>query len=736
MSEPTQSVFWLGDDRASDASIAGMKASELSRRMKQGHRVPPGFVITTQAFTEGASGAVLRDEAQQEVRAALRTLDGKVAVRSSGVAEDLEGASFAGQYESFLNVDGEAAVFTAIDSCARSADSERVAAYRAHMRVRGAPIAVLVQRMVDARAAGVAFGAHPVTGERHVVVISAVRGLGEALVSGTTDAEEWEVKDEPIRRRGKDRILSEDDARAVAKLARDLSSEPIDLEWAFDDTQLHLLQVRPMTKLPDAISWDPGVAQGFIRNFRFGEWIGAPVTPLFESWILTDLENGLHGEWERLFSAPGPRPLHVVVNGWYFYGGLNYDLSPWQLVKALPSLVTGMWNAKTRAQFFAGTPLLAHLGFDAELERWRQEILPVLEDAVGHAKAHVDRAPISDLPAIVQRLIDATARQFTSVVGVAGYAAKAELALHVFFRKHLPRFDGTIFELVSGAETVPQEHDVEGLDPYFATLGERGPLPPAMSPAGRAKVLAVRDAAEERALAATPPGRRKQLRRLIAEARRAHAARCEQTSTITLGWPSLRKALLRIGGALVERRVILRDDEVFFLSKSELLSALDGASNPIPIHPRRVLWQHQRQLAPPLVIGQPKGLLKDVQKQMAELLHHEEHDAQDALVGMPGSPGRVTGIARVVRSADELTRLEPGEILVAPVTTPLWTIAFSRAAAIVTDTGSVASHASIVAREHGIPAVVGTGDATTRIIDGQSITVDGGRGVVRLSGVA
>ena len=127
-------------------------------------------------------------------------------------------------------------------------------------------------------------------------------------------------------------------------------------------------------------------------------------------------------------------------------------------------------------------------------------------------------------------------------------------------------------------------------------------------------------------------------------------------------------------------------------------------------------------------------MLKQIQTLLSAALHHEEHLAPDALVGMPGSAGRVTGTARVVRSIDELWRLQDGEILVCPVTTPAWTLAFARAKAIVTDTGSMASHASIVAREHGIPAVVATGHGTARIADGQVITVDGGRGVVRLQG--
>lgn len=104
-----------------------------------------------------------------------------------------------------------------------------------------------------------------------------------------------------------------------------------------------------------------------------------------------------------------------------------------------------------------------------------------------------------------------------------------------------------------------------------------------------------------------------------------------------------------------------------------------------------------------------------------------------ALRGMPGSPGRITGRVRILRSMDELGRLEKGEILVSPVTTPGWTPAFSRAAAVITDTGSIASHASIVAREYGIPAVVATGNATSTLHDGQLVTVDGGRGLVMLA---
>jgi phosphohistidine swiveling domain-containing protein len=733
-------VIPLSDPRARVRSIAGGKAAALAALAAEGHPVPPGFVVTPGAFDAAEQVSVLSARAQQELGRALEALAGPVAVRSSGIAEDLAGASFAGQYETVLDVEGVAAVEAAIARCVASARSERVREYRQERGIDAAPMAVLVQRMVKARAAGVAFTAHPVTGERGVTVVSAVRGLGEALVSGQADAEEWEIRAEPVRRRFVLPVLSEREAREVGDLARAVEDGvPVDIEWAIEEGEgagrLCLLQARPMTALPDATTWEPGAPGGYVRNFRLGEWIGAPVTPLFESWILTDLEEGLHGHFERLTGLVTPRPLHVVVHGWYFYGGMRYELGAGAMLRALPRMLVALFDRRKRAMMFAGNPPLAHLGFDVELRRWRDELLPALRHTVERAEGAIDAASPAELVEWVQGIVDETAEQLTSIVGVAGYAAKVELKLLRLLKERAPTFGGSVIDLVAGAEVSPAAHDVEGLDPIFPTLGERGGLPPAPTGAQRARVLARRDEAEALALAAVPDGQRARLRALLAEARRAHAARLEQTGVFTLGWPVMRRALLRLGEALETQGVIGAAGDVFFVKRAELDRALAGERASLPIAERRATWERQRRLAPPLVVGEPTGLLKVIMGEL-ERLNHPEHAEPDALGGMPGSAGRVTGVARVVRSVDELDRLRPGEILVAPVTTPAWTLAFGRASAIVTDTGSVASHASIVAREHGIPAVVGTGDGTARIVDGQRITVDGGRGVVRLSGAA
>jgi pyruvate,water dikinase len=118
----------------------------------------------------------------------------------------------------------------------------------------------------------------------------------------------------------------------------------------------------------------------------------------------------------------------------------------------------------------------------------------------------------------------------------------------------------------------------------------------------------------------------------------------------------------------------------------------------------------------------------------AAALFNRAGEASGSIRGLGASPGRAVGRARVVRSAEEWGSLLPGEVLVAPVITPAWTPLFGRAAAVVTDTGSILAHASLVAREHGIPAVLGAGNATTRLRDGQLVEVDGSAGTVTIRG--
>jgi phosphohistidine swiveling domain-containing protein len=173
--------------------------------------------------------------------------------------------------------------------------------------------------------------------------------------------------------------------------------------------------------------------------------------------------------------------------------------------------------------------------------------------------------------------------------------------------------------------------------------------------------------------------------------------------------------------------VIDRAEDVFFLTRAEL-----DIRAPLRdvVGRRRATWERQRRLLAPLTIGRPPRLLAKELLGAVDAVRTTGPAPEDAIVGQPASPGRATGPVRIIHGPGDFDRFQPGEVLIARATAPAWTPLFARAVAVVTDGGTLAAHASLVAREYGIPAVVATGDATTRLRDGQRVTVDGGAGTV------
>ena len=677
---------------------------------------------------------------EADIRRALEAFgDTPVAVRSSSAAEDLASASFAGLYESILDVSGPEAVLDAVRQVWASAHDARVRSYQADAAGCVA-MSVLVQEMVRADVAGVAFSADPVTGDRDVVVVSAVRGVGERLVSGTASAEEWRVKGSQPTRLRNDDVLNVETVLRVAELARRLESlagAPQDIEWAVEQGQLRLLQARPLTAVPAAVSWSVPWG-GWVRNFRLGEWIGDPVTPSFESWLLTGIEEGMHGHIERLTGWPMPRPFHLIVNGWYYYGMniLEPGTSRWRVATRIPTMV-GRVARNLRA--VAGiSPPTAHLGFDWGVREWREQLRPATEELVRRADREVNSASATELVGWLDRLAANAGRNFASVIAVSGYSAKAEFALARFWAKHSSGIDGSWLELVrTGDAAAPAAHDVQGLDWFHPTLGELTHTAVKPDASVRQRIVQERDALTRRATEALAdrPTLQKQFVRLLKEAQRAHVIREEQSRSMTLAWPVLRQAILRIGDTLVARGSLATQEQVFFLNREEIHDALNGTTRPglaAQVSTRRLEWNRQRGLQAPLILGELPGLFTTAFAQMEQALFEGRAPESDEIRGMPGSPGRATGPVKVIRSVADVARLKPGDVLVTSVTTPAWTPAFSIVAAVVTDTGSVASHASVVAREYGLPAVVGTGNATTRLRDGDVVTVDGAKATVRV----
>ena len=725
-----------------DAAVLGSKAANLVRLAAAGFPVPPGFVVTARAQGQWT-------QVGPRILAAAAQVGGqRFAVRSSAAAEDLAEASFAGQYDSVLDVPADRLV-EAIRQVFGSASAARVAAYAKARTGTSEPVhgrmAVLVQVMVAAEAAGVAFSANPVTGERDRAVVTAVRGLGERLVSGEAVGDEWLVHhQQATRRRAPEDAIQAAQAVEVAALARrvtELFGPPQDIEWAIaaGTRRLWLLQARPMTALPEPVTWTPPGPGYWMRNFRLGEWLPEPMTPLFRDWLRQDIEAGyLAGMRQTAGAALAFQ--HAAVNGWYY---TTFPRRP------LPTILRAVLQTRGRVLWFVYNGLV-RVGRDpvaadrallgALAGAWRREILPHYQRVVAEAEQRVGAASPQELRQLVDKVGDVAGRALWSLAIVGGSAWKMEGCLARFYRRHLAAsVDGgagsvqVLLRGLPGAQLEVPAHAVQSVDWYHPTAGELGWDQDRAGAGGsdrHGQLAAEREAAETacRAVLAGQPQLLARFMQLLEVAQRYAAIREEQARLLTLGWPLLRRCALRLGQTLQAQDTIEQAEDVFFLTREEL----SGPVSRQELVARRAAWERQRRLVAPLTLGSPPRLLRDPTAGTVQAVRTASAGAvpEGAIVGQPASPGRAAGPVRVVRGVGDFDRFQPGEVLVAQATAPAWTPLFARAAAVVTDSGTLAAHASLVAREYGIPAVVATGDATARLSDGQVVTVDGGAGII------
>lgn len=736
-------------------TMVGGKASTLARLAVAGFPVPPGLVVTAAAWDIPAP------ELAAAVRAALDSAGlgdaSGYAVRSSAAAEDLQGASYAGQYETFLDVPkGE--VVDAIHRCRTAADAARVTAYRSSRGVGGGTgleMAVLVQPMVQGRAAGVAFTANPLTGDRQETLVTAVLGLGERLVSGVAAGDEWSIRGgAATSRRCSEDAISAEQALAVADLALRVQTQlgdAQDIEWALESDEtgdrLVLLQARPMTALPEPVEWaapGPGL---WMRNFRLGEWLPDPMTPLFADWLVPLIEDGYLDGMRDSVGAVVPF-RYASVNGWYFNAvpvptpGLLLTA----LVRSRGRIIRLLFNALVRVSRNPAGADRAVLG--GLYRTWRDVELPAYRRLVEQGRTSLAGLDHDELLTLVDGVGRAAGRQLWFLAIVGGSAWKMEGRLSRFTNEHLqpltgaggPLADG--IQVLLGAPPRPETletpdtgltgHAVFSGDWYWPTGHDArgadvGPDPE--GPARHRRLAQQRQTAEASCLAAlaATPTRLREFTGLLKVTRRYTAIREEQTRTLTLGWPLLRACALRLGQDLTADGSLEQAEQVFFLTRDEL-------AHPAPrsaiADQRQSRWQRQRRLSAPLTLGQPPRLIGDPVARAVERARGSRPIPDGAIIGQPASSGRATGPVRLITDPTQFNAFQPGEVLLARATAPAWTPLFGLAAAVVTDGGALAAHASIVAREYGIPAVVGTGDATHRLTTGQWVTVDGTTGTV------
>ncbi len=844
MMAETPLVLPLSTCSANGLAEVGGKAANLGELVRAGFAVPDGFVVTTAGYDLAVTGTdlaqlveagdaagiarlfdtvALPPELTDAIAGAYRDLDEPaVAVRSSATAEDLPDASFAGQQDTYLNVTGTDALLASIRRCWASLWGERAVAYRAQHHTGAAPrIAVVVQRLVPADVAGVMFTANPGNGRRDQTVITAAWGLGEAVVGGQVEPDEYVVTaGTDVRQRiaGKSvrAVLTDggstteatpadlvDRATLTTEQARELAAlgdrveqhfgRPQDVEWALVGERFALLQARPITALPEPTGDRPTewpLPRDKAMYFRASiiEQLPDPLTPLFADLVRPAVPAGLKALMAELGPNLGELDIDfVTINGYAFYDYSNAALNK-------------MWGMTPHA-----LRLLSRKNF--VLDRWRDRALPAYRDVV----AQWSSRPPSELSGAellqgARELLEAGCRYYTNVQMVIPMAATTELSWAALYDGVLRgSSDAQASDFLLGFDSAPIVaekalyelavwcRDVPGLPEALERVG--APLPhdapegvadadwgrfrarfaahldahghtlynldfanpvPADEPtpvleavrhaiAGRAADPAERQRrmTQRRSMLTgelmdrLDPVRRRMARASLSAAQRWAPIREDALAAIGLGWPTMRALLGELGARLVAAGGIESVADVYWLTEAEAetdAAALDDggavSDHRASIDERRMIWRGQALATPPQYLP-VAGWITWMDSMMPA---HTGEQTGPTLKGTGGSGGIVTAPARVLAGAEDFAAFQPGEILVASITTPAYTPLFALAAGVVTDIGGVLSHGSIVAREYGIPAVLGTGVATKRIATGDVITVDGSAGVVHLGG--
>jgi rifampicin phosphotransferase len=785
---------------ATDHRIAGRKAATLARLASAGFPVPAGVVVPTAIFDRATGEREVPADVAADLLIAVRGWgDAPLAVRASGVDEDGADASYAGLFATVLNVRGDTALLDAVRECWNSAFNARVTSYAGSESPR---LAVLVQPMVAATAAGVAFTADPVTGERGCVVIDATTGIGDRLASGAVRPDRWIVRGEEAHHpsTAEQAAISEQGARSVADLARRVEAElggPQDIEWALVKDELILLQARPITALPiQPVPIPVTVPPGYWE--REASHLPLPLSPFSEGALIESLNRALRrmcAELGLLLDAVQARN----IGGWFYVGvvplggkepprlpgwlvPVTFKLAPplrrriRDSVEAMRADVPGAllqrWSREWRPDFVARIRVLRERQLptlsDTDLDAHLAEVMKLVDDGHNvHFRLHGALAMVlGDLAFTCRDLLgwDEThifsllggtsttstepARALADLAALAGPQVRALLMQAAPANKVLAADEkfGSAFAAYLrdyGCRTSEELADPSLEERPDRLLGLlRDQLDSGLNSTGQQELAQRRDAAADEARASLDGADLQRFERAFRRALTAYPVR-EDNMFLTGNAPYglLRRTALELGRRLASRRQITAVDDVFFLLPEEARARLaDGArAHQVVMHRKgERAWALANPgpasygpdpAPPPPLRGLPdEAKLANVAFQwyVERIFAVDSHDSADdrTVTGLPASPGRYTGTVRVVHSEAEFDRLLTGEVLVCPVTSPIWSVLFPRVGALVTDSGGVLSHPAIIAREFRVPAVVATRVGTTQLRDGQVVTVE------------
>ena len=748
--------------------LCGGKGASLIRMTRMGLPVPEGLVITAGASAE-------------DIAEALSSLSDKCAyaVRSSALNEDGSDNSFAGQYETVTDV-AKADLESAVRTVKESANNSRVKEYLSNANAEASDIAVVVQRFVKPTYAGVLFTADAVTGSGREFVGNFVEGEGEALVSGQKNAKEFRIDAVRYSYSGDD--VMKRFARRLYKYANRIREEykcEVDIEWAVSEGKLYILQARPITTLKradlDTFSINASKAGEYmLTKTNVGEIFMKPLTPATFS-MLEIINNVLYlPQW--LDSIEGQAYMNVsVLCSMLMAMGMKEE----KAFEAVRDLVGNLPEGQTVPVFpFSG-------------KKFRKNLWEILTGAKakGH-KCKLSKAQkkemIDNFPDVCRSLIgeirelktneelyrygcDVLAQKLSD--GLASFMSASGSNIMDLFstRKKVVKLTGEetanallggclgviesmkpllmLEDVISGKVTEEEfmricgqravnEMEFSEKHPYEIENYVQQAIEDYRTQGVSAHELKAKSEAEfSKALDAfvkANPSKAKKVKKLIGKFARSNAFREDFRAKGVWSLCVMREWLLGVG------RTNGLGDDVFMLYIKEAIELTKGDTSVLSNIPARKA-NYERYLSNPpfpnVIIGrfEPSEWLSDPDRRNDFYRSGAEVSLSDsAIKGFPGAAGKVTGMVRVIDSIDKIDEVEPGEILVTNATNIGWTRIFPKVSAIVTDIGAPLSHAAIVAREFGIPAVVGCGNATTVLKTGDLVEVDGTAGTVTI----
>ena len=871
----SMSSFVLGfqDIDKTKLMVVGGKGANLGElSLIEGIRVPDGFCISTEVFKRviGGKAAILKlldqlsrlklddrdkiNEVSAEIRGVIEGIaipedvieeispfltrlgeTNAYAIRSSATAEDLPNASFAGQHDTYLNITGKKAILRHINKCWASLFTERAVTYRLHNgfdhhKVR---LAVIVQKMIFPQMAGILFTADPVTSNRKILSIDASYGLGEALVSGQVNADNYKVRNGktiekkistkklaiyPLKDGGTKELeiepqlqnmqsLTDDQILRLEHIGRKIEKHfghPQDIEWCMADDVFYIVQSRPITTLYPVPETSDQENHAYV-SVGHQQMMTDPIKPLGLSFFLLTTRAPMRKAGGRLFvdvthmlaSSAGRETLlnvlgksdplvrdalTTVINrenfirlspvdeAGYSPDKSNKGISPVDFqaqIKYDPAFVpdliqssqTSITALKQEIQTKSGLDLFDFILDDIQV------LKKILTDP--QSSAVIMTAINASLwlnekmnewlgeKNVADTLSQSVSNNITSEMGLAllDVADAIRPYPEIVRYLHHTKDDNFLNELVTfeGGQEARDE-----INAYLDKFGMRcageiditktrwsekpGTLIPLILSniknfaAGESKrkfgqgfheALKMEEELLDR-LKHLPDGEQKakETKRMIELVRNFSGYREYPKYSMVSRYFIYKQALQKEAQQLGQANVIHDQEDIFYLTFEELRDVV--RTNKLDyqvVSKRKDEYKFYEKLTPPRVITSDGEIIAGAYKR--------ENIPAEAIVGLPVSSGVIEGRARVILNMDDAD-LQQEDILVTAFTDPSWTPLFLSIKGLVTEVGGLMTHGAVIAREYGLPAVVGVENATKLIKDGQRIRVNGTEGYVEI----